>query len=157
MADANSTKAAGNANPVPVTLGTSESAKGSGSQPTNAVPQLGTEQAPLPRETGELAPPEGFPFGAVFWAVTILVGFIALWKTGKVAVIKKYIHETREQLRKATWPTREELKQHIIIVLLSSLLLAVFTVAADFVVREIIWGALLNGDTVLFDKTTTTQ
>ena len=156
MADANSTKAAGKANPVPVPLGTSELGKDPGAQPANAVPQLG-EQAPLTKETGELAPPEGFPFGAVFWSVTILVVFIALWKTGKVAVIKKYIHETREQLRKATWPTREELKQHIIIVLLSSLLLAVFTVAADFVVREIIWGALLNGDTVLFDKTTTTQ
>ena len=155
MADANSTEAAGKANPVPVPLGTSESAKDSGAQPTNAVPQLGTEQAPLTKETGELAPPEGFPFGAVFWPVTILVLFIALWKSGKIAAIKTYIHETRDQLRKATWPTREELKQHIIIVLLSSLLLAVFTVAADFVVREIIWGALLNGDTVLFDKTTT--
>ena len=30
---------------------------------------------------------------------------------------------------------------------------AAFTVAADFVVREIIWGALLNGDTVLFNTT----
>ena len=74
-------------------------------------------------------------------------------RTGKVEAIKKYINETRDQLRKATWPTRDELKQHIVVVLLSSALLAAFTVAADFVVREIIWGALLNGDTVLFDTT----
>ena len=154
MADANSTKAAGKANPVPVPLDTSESAKDPGAQPANAVPQLG-EQAPLTKETGELAPPEGFPFGAVFWSVTILVVFIALWKSGKITAIKTYIHETRDQLRKATWPTREELKQHIVVVLLSSILLAIFTLIADFGLREIIWGALLNGDTVLFDKTIT--
>ena len=151
MADANSTKAAGKANPVPVPLDTSESAKDPSAQPANAVPQLG-EQAPLTKDTGELAPSEGFPFLAVFWPVTILVVFIVLWKSGKITAIKTYIHETRDQLRKATWPTREELKQHIVVVLLSSLLLAIFTLIADFGLREIIWGALLNGDTVLFDK-----
>ncbi len=90
---------------------------------------------------------------AVFWVVLLVAVFVILWRTGKIDAIKKYLNETRDQLRKATWPTRDELKQHIVVVLLSSVLLAAFTVAADFVVREIIWGALLNGDTVLFDKT----
>ena len=154
MADTNSTTAAGKANPVPVPLGTSELGKDPGAQPANAVPQLG-EQAPLTKETDELAPPEGFPFWAVFWTVLILGVFGVLWATGKIGAIKTYIHETRDQLRKATWPTREELKQHIVVVLLSSILLAIFTLIADFGLREIIWGALLNGDTVLFDKTIT--
>ena len=95
----------------------------------------------------------GVEFWSVFWPALIVAVFLILWRTGKVEAIKKYINETRDQLRKATWPTRDELKQHIVVVLLSSALLAAFTVAADFVVREIIWGALLNGDTVLFDTT----
>jgi preprotein translocase SecE subunit len=155
MADANKSEATGKSNPVPVQAGTSESAKSPVTQPENKVPQMGAEQAPPTKESGETAPSEGFPVWEVFWSVLVLVVFIALWKSGKITAIKTYIHETREQLRKATWPTAEELKQHIVVVLLSSLLLAVFTVAADFVVREIIWGALLNGDTVLFDKTPT--
>ena len=92
-------------------------------------------------------------FWSVFWPALIVAVFLILWRTGKVEAIKKYINETRDQLRKATWPTRDELKQHIVVVLLSSALLAAFTVAADFVVREIIWGALLNGDTFLFKPT----
>ena len=47
---------------------------------------------------------------------------------------------------------RDELKQHIVVVL-SLRPYWLLTVAADFVVREIIWGALLNGDTVLFIPT----
>ena len=155
MADANKTEATGKSNPVPVQAGASESAKSPVTQPENKVPQLVTEQASSTKESGEAVSPEGVPIGTIFWAVLIVGVFVLLWTTGKITAIKTYIHETREQLRKATWPTAEELKQHIVVVLLSSLLLAVFTVAADFVVREIIWGALLNGDTVLFDKTPT--
>ena len=155
MADTNNSEAARKVNPVPVQSGASESAKNPVTQPENKVPQLGTEQASSPKETGEAAPPEGFPFWSVFWPALILVMFIALWRTGKIEAIKKYIHETREQLSKATWPTRDELKQHIVVVLLSSILLAIFTLIADFGLRETIWGALLNGDTVLFDKTAT--
>ena len=155
MADANKSEATGKPNPGPVQSGGSDSAKNPVAQPENKVPQLGTEKAPLPKESSEVTPQEGFPVSTIVWTVLILVVFGVLWGTGKITAIKTYIHETREQLRKATWPTAEELKQHIVVVLLSSLLLAAFTVAADFVVREIIWGALLNGDTVLFDKTTT--
>ena len=155
MADANKSEATGKPNPGPVQSGGSDSAKNPVSQPENKVPQLVTEKAPLTKEPDLATPPEGFPVSTIVWTVLILVVFGVLWGTGKITAIKTYIHETREQLRKATWPTAEELKQHIVVVLLSSLLLAAFTVAADFVVREIIWGALLNGDTVLFDKTTT--
>jgi preprotein translocase SecE subunit len=53
-------------------------------------------------------------------------------------------------LRKSTWPTRDELKQHITVVLISSLLLATFTFVADNLLREIVWGALMNSETYLF-------
>ncbi|MCH2378870.1 MAG: preprotein translocase subunit SecE, partial [Pedosphaera sp.] len=84
----------------------------------------------------------------IFWLIFFVAVFIWMWRTGKIAGIKQYIVETREQLRKSTWPTRDELKQHITVVLISSLLLATFTFAADFVLREIVWGALMNSKTV---------
>ena len=144
MADANTTQS----NAVPVT--------GAGAS-SNASPVAVTEtkidaakQAATADANAENAS-VGVEFWSVFWPALIVAVFLILWRTGKVEAIKKYINETRDQLRKATWPTRDELKQHIVVVLLSSALLAAFTVAADFVVREIIWGALLNGDTVLFN------
>tara|TARA_B100001939_G_scaffold312324_1_gene295433 strand:- start:1255 stop:1671 length:417 start_codon:yes stop_codon:yes gene_type:complete len=87
-----------------------------------------------------------------FWLALAVAIFVVLWKTGKIAGIKKYILETREQLAKATWPTKDELKQHIVVVLISSVLLAAFTMATDFVLREIVWGGLMGSDTVFFDK-----
>ena len=85
----------------------------------------------------------------IFWAVLAVAVFFILWRTGKLQAIRKYVAEAREQLAKCTWPTKGELKQHIVVVLLSSVLLAAFTVAADFIVRELVWGLLLDGDTVL--------
>lgn len=146
MADANTTQS----NAVPVT--------GAGTS-SNASPVAVTETKTDAAKQAAVADANadnasvGVEFWSVFWPALILAVFLILWRTGKVEAIKKYINETRDQLRKATWPTRDELKQHIVVVLLSSALLAAFTVVADFVVREIIWGALLNGDTVLFDTT----
>ena len=47
-----------------------------------------------------------------------------------------------EQLKKCTWPTREELKQHTVVVLLSTLLLGLFIVVSDVVVQYIVWDVL---------------
>ena len=91
-----------------------------------------------------------YMFWDVFWPALGVAVFIWMWRTGKIGVIKQYILETREQLRKSTWPTREELKQHIVVVMISSLLLAAFTFAADFLLREIVWGALMDSKTVIF-------
>ena len=103
-----------------------------------------TAQPTSSKDSSQEVVSEGMPFWTIFWAVLIVVVFVLLWTTGKIDAIKKHLHETREQVRKATWPTREELKQHIVVVMLSSLLLAVFTVIADQIVRELIWGALLK-------------
>jgi len=152
MADANTSEAVGKANPVPIQSGTNDSGGKTPLQSTNVGPKLGTGQPVSSGGKDQAGPQDDSIFWTVFWPALVLAIFVFLWKTGKVEAIKKHFNETREQLRKSTWPTREELKQHIVVVLLSSVLLAVFTVAADFVVREIIWGMMLQGDTVLFDK-----
>ncbi|MDP7011981.1 MAG: preprotein translocase subunit SecE [Verrucomicrobiota bacterium] len=90
------------------------------------------------------------PFLGFALIAVALVVFIWMWRTGKIGALKQYIIDTREQLRKSTWPTRQELKQHIVVVLISSLLLAFFTFAADFLLREIVWGAMMNSKTWIF-------
>ena len=118
---------------------------------TPKVETISETQQVVPKDTDSNQNAAGrFTFWDIFWPVLFLAVFIWMWRTGKIGAIKQYIIETREQLRKSTWPTREELKQHIVVVLISSLILAAFTFAADFLLREIVWGALMNSKTVIF-------
>ena len=138
MAEPKTTETEENASSVPVQAGKPNE------QTNTAAIKSQTVQPTSSGDSSQEVVSEGMPFWTIFWALLIVVVFVLLWTTGKIDAIKKHLHETREQLRKATWPTREELKQHIVVVMLSSLLLAVFTVIADQIVRELIWGALLK-------------
>ena len=116
--------------------------------PTRAGPVSETQKAP-PKQQDSNQGGSGFNWD-IFWLIFFVAVFIWMWRTGKIVAVKQYIIETREQLRKSTWPTRDELKQHITVVLISSLLLATFTFVADNLLREIVWGALMNSKTYLF-------
>ena len=124
-----------------------------GEQPA-VMPKIETiseTQQVVPKDTDSNQNAAGrFTFWDIFWPVLFLAVFIWMWRTGKIGAIKQYIIETREQLRKSTWPTREELKQHIVVVLISSMLLAAFTFVADSLLREIVWGALMDSKTIFF-------
>ena len=116
--------------------------------PTNDAPNLEIQPAPQNEPDSDQG---GIGFNwDIFWLIFFVAVFIWMWRTGKIVAVKQYIIETREQLRKSTWPTRDELKQHITVVLISSLLLATFTFVADNLLREIVWGALMNSETYLF-------
>ena len=39
------------------------------------------------------------------WAGIIGVLFVVLWRKGQIARFANYIKETREELKKCTWPT----------------------------------------------------
>jgi preprotein translocase subunit SecE len=67
------------------------------------------------------------------WALVILVVFAILWRKGQIARFANYIRETREELRKCTWPSWDELKGSTVVVVISIVLLGGFTVFADFV------------------------
>jgi len=116
---------------------------------STGTPTISETQSVVKKESDSGKVENGFNWD-IFWLVFFLAVFIWMWRTGKIDAIKQYIFETREQLRKSTWPTREELKQHIVVVMISSLLLAAFTFAADFLLREIVWGALMDSKTVIF-------
>jgi preprotein translocase subunit SecE len=65
----------------------------------------------------------------------VVVGAIfgILWWQGQLVRIATYVQQTREELKKCTWPTWTELKGSTVVVSISIMLLGVLTVAVDFV------------------------
>ena len=72
-------------------------------------------------------------FWILFWVVVIGGSFAWLWRQGHLARFANYVAQTREELRKCTWPTWDELKGSTLVVTVSIVLLGMFTVAVDFV------------------------
>ncbi len=68
----------------------------------------------------------------------IAAAFLFLWRRGHLTRLANYIAETREELRKCTWPTRDELKGSTVVVMISIAILAVFTIGVDRVLFEVI-------------------
>lgn len=67
----------------------------------------------------------------LIWVVVIGVIFGVLWRTGQLMRLANYVQETKEELRKCTWPSRDELKGSTVVVLVSILLLGLFTIVVD--------------------------
>ena len=61
--------------------------------------------------------------------------FFFLWKKGYLLRIRDYVLETREELRKCSWPTVEELKGSTLVVMLTIALIGGFTVSVDWVLN----------------------
>jgi len=59
--------------------------------------------------------------------------FVWLWRAGHVARLADYVRLTKEELRKCTWPTVDELKGSTVVVTIAIIILGGFTVAVDFV------------------------
>ena len=68
------------------------------------------------------------------WVAAIAVVFTFLWRKGYLLRLSNYVLETREELKKCTWPSWEELKGSTVVVMVSIILLGVFTVATDRVI-----------------------
>lgn len=73
----------------------------------------------------------------IIWALVILAVFAFLWRRGHLARFASYLQQTREELKKCTWPSWEELKGSTVVVTISILALGLFTVAVDFVLNII--------------------
>ncbi len=72
------------------------------------------------------------------WVVAVGVAFAILWKNGYLARLSAYVSETRDELRKCTWPTRDELLQSTLLIAVVMGSLGVFTMAVDFVVLYLV-------------------
>ena len=69
----------------------------------------------------------------IIGAAVVLGVFAILWWSGYLVRLSTYIQETREELRKCTWPTWDELKGSTVVVMISIAILGAYTVGVDFV------------------------
>ena len=68
------------------------------------------------------------------WAGVFAAVFLVLWFTGNLVKLRNYLIETREELRKCTWPSWDELRGSTVLVVLSIFLLGAFTYVVDQVI-----------------------
>ena len=72
------------------------------------------------------------------WAGVIGAVFAFLWWQGHLGRMRTYVLETREELRKCTWPSWNELKGSTLVVMISIGILGIFTVGTDFFLTLIV-------------------
>ena len=77
-------------------------------------------------------------FKLFIWVGVVGVVFAYLWRKGYLLRVTNYVGETREELRKCTWPTVQELKDSTIVVLIAFALLGAYTVGVDSIFRMLI-------------------
>ena len=63
----------------------------------------------------------------------LVVVLVLLWRRGLLKQLGDYVVETREELRKCSWPGVDELKGSTVVVLISIALLGAFTIGIDLV------------------------
>jgi len=76
--------------------------------------------------------------GLLIWIVVVGGAFAFAWRKGYLLRIANYVMETREELRKCTWPTYDELKGSTLVVMVAIALIGAFTVGIDFVISKLI-------------------
>jgi preprotein translocase subunit SecE len=67
----------------------------------------------------------------IVWVVIIGGAFAWLWRAGHLLRFSAYIRQTREELRKCSWPTWDELKGSTVVVSICIILLGGFTFLVD--------------------------
>jgi len=73
------------------------------------------------------------------WVVIVGVVFAIMWWKGYLLKISTYVQQTREELRKCTWPTWEELKGSTILITISITLLGAFVVVVDYIFVKVMF------------------
>jgi preprotein translocase SecE subunit len=75
--------------------------------------------------------------GLIIWGVVIAAVFGFLWSKGYLVKIRNYIEETQEELKKCSWPNREELKGSTVVVMVTITMLGLFTVGVDWLLASL--------------------
>ena len=69
----------------------------------------------------------------VIWIVVAGGIFGFLWRKGYILKLSQFVGQTRDELRKCAWPTKDELKGSTVVVVVSTGLVGLFTVGEDFI------------------------
>jgi preprotein translocase subunit SecE len=67
----------------------------------------------------------------IIWVLVIGAVFGYLWWQGQVRALANYLQETREELKKCSWPSWAELKGSTVVIMISIALLAAFNWVVD--------------------------
>jgi preprotein translocase subunit SecE len=67
----------------------------------------------------------------IIWAVVIGGIFAYLWWQGQLKRLTVYVQETREELKKCSWPSWQELKGSTALIIVAIALLGIFTFVVD--------------------------
>lgn len=73
----------------------------------------------------------------VIWIAIAAGVFALLWNKGYLLKLSQFVGQTRDELRKCAWPTKDELKGSTVVVVVSTAIIGVFTVSVDFVVMKL--------------------
>ena len=74
----------------------------------------------------------------IIWSAILAIAFGVLWYKGQIKRFAAYVQETKEELKKCTWPTWDELRGSTMVVLISILLMGLFTVVVDFFLAMVV-------------------
>jgi len=67
----------------------------------------------------------------IVWTVIAVIVFAWLWRAGQLVRFAGYWGETREELRKCSWPSWDELKGSTILIFISLVAIGGYTVLVD--------------------------
>jgi preprotein translocase subunit SecE len=74
----------------------------------------------------------------VIWIALAGAVFGFLWRKGYLLKLSQFVGQTRDELKKCAWPTKDELKSSTVVVVVSTGLVGFYTVGVDFVVMRLI-------------------
>ena len=73
----------------------------------------------------------------IIGVVIATVAFAVLWRQGAFLRLSGYFQETQEELKKCTWPTRDELKGSTLLIIIMVAMLGIFVVVVDTVLFKL--------------------
>ena len=77
-------------------------------------------------------------YSLIIWIGLLAVAFGVAWYYGQLTRLANYVRETREELKKCSWPTWAELKGSTIVIFVAIAILGVFTMVVDNVFAALI-------------------
>ena len=83
----------------------------------------------------------------IIWSVVAVIVFVWLWKAGQLVRLAAYVRETREELKKTSFPSSNDVKNTTIIVIVNVIFFAIYLFLIDRA-----WTYLLDGLTWLVNK-----
>ncbi len=79
---------------------------------------------------------KNFYIQLLLWSVGILAVFGVAWYLGWLKSLAVYIGETRDELKKCNWPSKDELWNSTVLVFVVLAALGLFTIGSDFAILK---------------------